>query len=203
MEILGAMVTNLRRGRWLDRLMALVCFVFSLAFCALGDDGASASGPAPGEYEIKAAFLFNFAKFVEWPPSALGPNDPIRIGIFGKDPFGPDLEKTIQGKKIGDHPVELERYTDKLPQNLPHVLFICASEKKNLSRILAQTMATSTLTVSEADGFCESGGIINFKRAERKVRFEINPKAGEHQKFKLSSKLMGVALRVVDSDSIE
>lgn len=194
---------KLRRSRWFPRLFSLACVLIAASLCAAAGDGASASGPAPGEYEIKAAFLFNFAKFVEWPPAALGENEPIRIGILGKDPFGPDLEKTIQGKKIGDHPVELERYADRLPQKLPHVLFICASEKKNQARILAQTNGTSTLTVSEADGFCEAGGIINFKRAERKVRFEINPKAGERQKFKLSSKLMGVALRVVDTVSIE
>ena len=156
------------------------------------------------EYEVKAAFLFNFAKFTEWPPGALGSsNAPIRIGILGSSLLNANLPTLVGGKLIDRHPVMIEVY-DELPAMLPQILFISKSERARAVRILSKVRAQPVLTVSEVDGFCEAGGMINFKlegSERRKVRFEINNQAANRHGLKLSSKLLGVAARLVESDS--
>jgi hypothetical protein len=157
----------------------------------------AAEEKAPSEYEIKAAFLFNFAKFVEWPEQALGKNEPLRIGILGKANFTADIEKTIEGKKIEAHPVVIEKYADAVPVKAPHILFI--PNGKPSRRTLADLGDQPVLTVGETDGFCEAGGMINLIREGRKVRFEVNPKAAERHKLKMSSKLIVVSARLVET----
>ncbi len=162
---------------------------------------AGADEPTASKDEVKAAFLFNFAKFVEWPDGASASNAPIRIGVLGRnDSFSSTLERIISGKQIDGRPVVLESYDD-LPQAHPHILFVSPLEKRILRRALANAVGSSVLTVSEIEGFCEAGGMINFRLEGRKMRFEINPKAAERQKLKLSSKLLGVALRLVETEA--
>jgi hypothetical protein len=193
MAILRGM-TLLARDRMPRRRFALAGLAL---LCALLP--ARAQESAPGEYEIKGAFLFNFAKFVEWPEEVLGKTDPIRIGVLGRGNVLSDIEKTIQNKKIDEHPVVFETY-DLLPARLPHILFIVGTEPRPIRRALADLANAPVLVVGEADGFCELGGVINFRREGRKIRFEVNPKAAERRKLKLSSKLIGVAVRVVDTN---
>ena len=157
----------------------------------------------PTEYEVKSAFLFNFAKFTEWPAEILNSsNAPIRIGIIGNTPLASDLPSLVGNKKIEQHPVQIEVYDD-IPSPPPHILFIAKSERGRSSRLLLKIRSQPVLTVSEVDGFCESGGMINFKlegSERRKVRFEINNKAAGRHGLKLSSKLLGVAARLVETD---
>jgi hypothetical protein len=173
---------------------AILAFLLTGFFCVQ----LKAQAPVPTEYEVKAAFLFNFAKFVEWSPQKTGvAGSPIVLVIFGEDPFGDDLERTIQSKTINGHPFQVKRVrqAEKPPENA-HVVFICSSERRRVDKILESLRGTGSLTVSETDQFCEKGGMINFRMEASKVRFEINHHAAQREGLKLSSKLLSVAARV-------
>lgn len=160
------------------------------AACGLAQEPA-----APTEYQIKAAFLFNFAKFVEWPPDAFAtPASPLVIGILGANPFGTDLERTVKGKAINSHPFEVKTISAPADGTNCQIVFICTSEKKRLPEIIAALKDASVLTVGEMDGFTENGGMINFVIQGNKVRFEINDTAAKTARLKISSKLTSLAV---------
>jgi hypothetical protein len=160
-----------------------------------GGDGRAQESP-PTEYQIKAAFLFNFAKFVEWPPAAfLGRTSPIVIGILGENPFHGDLARMIRNKTVDDHPLEVKELHSLTEAANCHILFISTSENARLPEIIKGLKGTSVLTVGETDHFTENGGMINFVLKAAKVRFEINKDAATSAGLKISSKLMSLALR--------
>jgi hypothetical protein len=168
-----------------------------LLFCiVLCNDSLLAQASAPSEYEVKAAFLYNFAKFVEWPKNKPRSGEPIFIGILGDDPFGEDMEKTVQGKSVNGHPIVIRRYKGDKPPEYCQILFISSSERRRVDRLLEMLKGSVTLTVSEMDQFCERGGMINFRIESSKVRFEVNHRAAESEGLKISSKLLSVAVRV-------
>jgi hypothetical protein len=161
----------------------------------LGGNG-HAQESQPTEYQIKAAFLFNFAKFVEWPPATFaGATSPIVIGILGENPFHNDLARMVQNKTVDGHPLEIKELRSPAEATNCHILFISASEKNRLAKILNGLKETSVLTVSEMDHFTESGGMINFVLEEKKIRFQINNDEATRAGLKISSKLMSLALR--------
>lgn len=154
----------------------------------------SGSTPVPTEYQVKAAFLFNFAKFVEWPPGRFGgPNAPLVIGVLGEDPFGEALEQSIQNKEIQGRPIELRRLRAGEDLEACHVLFVSRSENARLGPILGAVKNSAVLTVGEMEQFLEQGGMINFFIEADSVKFEINPKAAEQCGLKLSAKLLAVS----------
>ena len=155
-----------------------------------------AENASPSEYQIKSAFLFNFAKFVEWPSSAFPQaNAPLVIGILGEDPFQDDLRKTIRDKMVDDHPLIIKALRSQAEATNCHILFISTSEKARLRQILDGLKGASVLTVGEMDRFTEAGGMINFVKAGTKIRFQINNEAALVGKLKISSKLLNYALR--------
>lgn len=157
---------------------------------------ACAQEPQPSEYQLKAAFLYNFAKFVEWPASALPQNDsPFIIGILGENPFNDDLRKTVAGKKILAHPITVVPLPNITAATNCHILFISPSEKNRLPEIFRILDQASVLTVSETDRFTQAGGIINFTREGNKIRFEISDDAAKRAGLKISSKLLSLAVR--------
>lgn len=160
--------------------------------CAVSQAEAQGSG----EYPVKAAFLFNFAKFVDWPSDALGEGAPIIIGIIGDDPFGGVIDQLVAGKSASGHPVVVRRF--KWGQDLRqcHILFVSQSEQKRIPQIIASLKGASVLTVGEAEQFTRQGGIIRFVLEGGKVRFEINAGAAEQARLKLSSKLLALARSV-------
>lgn len=190
-------------------VLALALLVVAIVPEALADSARSQ------EYQIKAAFLYNFIKFVEWPKEKFADsNEPITIGIIGKDPFGKAFEplknKKAKGRKIvvkrfkgfeelkeihGKDKAGLQREIKTIRKC--HVLFICCSEKESQRDIINSVKAYSVLTVGESEVFFKSGGIINFQLEEKKVRFEINDMAAKRAKLKISSKLLRLAKRVV------
>jgi hypothetical protein len=148
----------------------------------------------PTEYQVKAAFLFNFAKFVEWPSAAFDdPTSPIVIGILGDNPFHDDLANTIRGKKIDEHPLVVKEVHSATETTNCHILFISTSEKKRLPEILTGLKGASVLTVGEMDHFTEAGGMINFVLEKTKIRFQINSDAASTVRLKISSKLLNLA----------
>lgn len=147
------------------------------------------------EYQIKAAFLFNFAKFVDWPATAFqSPNSSIIVGVFGDDPFGNDLELTLAEKKINERGFLIKRFSDLKQLEYCHILFISRSEKKRIAPILSTVAKKPTLTVAdEIERFCPQGGMINFVMSGKKVRFEISNPSAQQASLKISSKLLRLA----------
>ena len=149
----------------------------------------------PSEYQLKAAFLFNFAKFIEWPAEAfVEATSPFVIGTLGGNPFGSDLERTIRDKKINNRAIIFKEFRSLAEATNCHILFICASEKQRLPEILAGLRRTSVLTVGETEGFTASGGMVNFVQENNKIRFRINDQAAKAANLKVSSKLLSLAL---------
>jgi len=168
-----------------------------VALLALALPAWGAQEKAPSEYEVKAAYLFNFAKFTEWPAAAFPhENASIVLGVLGKDPFGGFLDRTFAGQKLGSRCFEIRRGA-RLEEIGPcHILFICDSESDRLEGILEGLRTLNVLTVSDIEKFAASGGTLGFVMDEKKVRFEANPEAAQRAGLKLSSKLLKLA-RVV------
>ncbi|MBI1747845.1 MAG: YfiR family protein [Acidobacteria bacterium] len=178
-----------------------------LLMSLVGDGAARAaealgSSPVASEYQVKAAFLYNFAKFIEWPDEAFtGAGAPIVFGIIGEDPFGRLLDQAVKGKSIRGREFVVKRLRGSQDAGICHILFISASEKKHVSQILERLKGAPVVTVSELDHFAQAGGIINFFVEENKVRFEINIDAAERAKLKISSKLLALSKVVRDTPS--
>ena len=145
------------------------------------------------EYSVKGAFLYNFAKFVSWPEEAFR-DDSIHIilCVFGKDPFAGGLA-SVKGKRVKDRKVVIKHCETLDDLEKCHILFISRPEEQNLSEILAKVRNWNTLTVSDMEGFAQSGGVIHFVTVEQKIRFEINLDAAERAGLKISSKLLRLA----------
>src|SRR5215469_14879939 len=156
-----------------------------------------AQSPQPGEYQIKAAFIYNFARFVDWPTQAFADaSSPMIIGVFGKNRFGAYLAQTINGKIIGEHPLQFRQCASLAEASKCQVLFISDSEKSHLSKIISGLGGASILTVSETDNFIAAGGMINLRIVEDKVRFDINNSAAKSAGLTISSKLLSLAISV-------
>lgn len=157
--------------------------------------GVRADEFQPSEYQLKAAFLFNFAKFVEWPAGAFPEaRSPIIIGVLGDNPFGSELERTIRDKTVNERPLQIKEFRSAAEARGCHVLFVGNSEKKRLPEVIEGLRGTSVLTVGEAENFIESGGMIGFVREGNKVRFQINDRAARGAGLKISSKLLNLAV---------
>ena len=180
---------------WFMRSRATSFLSVSLIWLLPFSGNARAQEPQPTEYQIKAAFLFNFAKFVEWPPTAFaGATSPIVIGILGENPFKDDLAGMIRNKTVDGRPLVVKQFGSATEATNCHILFISTSEKDKLPEILKGLKETSVLTVGEMDHFTESGGMIRFVLKEQKIRFQINNGEATRAKLKISSKLMSLAL---------
>lgn len=149
------------------------------------------------EYHIKAAYVYNLAKFVEWPPGAFrSVTDPIAVCVFGQSPIADALEEAVAGEKIDDRRLTVRRVSDVQGANNCHILFIAACSRKHLRSILANLKMAGTLTVGETDDFLEEGGALNFLLEGNKVRIEVNMNVVERQMLHISPKLLSLA-RVV------
>lgn len=149
------------------------------------------------EYQIKAAFLFNFAKFVEWPAEA-DSTLPITIGLIGQDPFGENLDQLAARKVIKGRKLRIKRFRRVSDLEACHILFISQSEKSNMPDILGRIKDLSILTVGEASWFAEQGGIVNLVSRNNKVRFQINVEASYRSGLKISSRLLRLAEIISD-----
>ncbi len=177
----------------------LVCTAF-ITILAAAAEPAAAQSETLGEYQVKAAFLYNFAKFVEWPVSAF-PDEtaPFIIGVLGEDPFGKDLDQITEGKIVQGRRIIVRRFYDTSGLAVCQILFISSSERPYLKEIFKALERTNVLTVGEMDGFAQSGGGINFFLLENKIRFEINTAVTERSGLKVSSKFLNLA-RIVKKE---
>ena len=143
------------------------------------------------EYQIKAVFLYNFPQFVEWPAAAF-PKDasPLVIGVLGDDPFGPYLDDIVRGEQVNDRRLTVQRYDTPKDISACQILFVSRSESRNLERTLATLKGTTVLTVSDADGFAERGGMIQLVTEKGKIHLKINVEAARASGLTISSKLL-------------
>ncbi len=153
------------------------------------------------EYQVKAAFLFNFAKFVEWPADAFpGAEAPLQICVLGQDPFDPDFEQAIAEKTVNGRRLAIVHPAGLGQAKACQIIFVAASEGPRMREILRGLRGTGALTVGDAAGFARMGGIINFVLDDNRVRFEINLQAADRAHLKLSARLLSVAKLIVPDD---
>jgi len=150
-----------------------------------------------GEYDIKASFLCNLGRFVEWPSKVLAAKgDSFTICVLGEDPFGSTLDSTLAGETIGGKNIVAKRIS--IPQESVNcqILFLSAAEAGRLNKIMESLDKVAVLTVSDAPQFVKRGGMIQFVLEGKKVRFEVNLTATQHAGLTLSSELLKVATAV-------
>ena len=154
-----------------------------------------AQSSQPTEPQLKAAFLYNFAKFTDWPSNAFTTAEsPFVIGIFGDNPFGKDLEQAVVGKKISEHPMTIRMFRTTTDITNCHLLFINPAEKASFPKVIEALRGSAVLTVSETDDFITAGGMINFVKQANKIRFQINDETAKEARLKISSRLLGLAI---------
>ena len=150
------------------------------------------------EYELKAALVYQFAKFSTWPTNSFtSPTEPIKIGILGVDPFGPFLKQMVQSRTIGGRKLEIVALREGDDIGACHILFVSGSEKERLTAILAAVDAKPVLTISEIEKFAKAGGAVRLVRVGENVRFELNVQATESAHIQISSTLgaFGIPVR--------
>jgi len=149
---------------------------------------------AYSEYQLKAAFLFNFTQFIEWPTNAFADaNAPLVIGILGNNPFGAVLSQTVEGETVHGRKVVIRLFKRIEDVHACQLLFISRSEQARLPQVLAALKGVPVVTVSDSDQFVRHGGMIGFVIHENKVRFEINSETAAKASLKVSSKLLNLA----------
>ncbi len=172
----------------LPRLLAYGVFLLALS----GAPAASrAEQQMPTEYDVKAAFIYNFAKFVEWPAEKAQGDATMNVCVVGRDPFGPALD-AIAGKSVGDRKIRIRRLASQSPQGCD-IIFISGSERDRLEQVLEPLRGAGVLTIGDTHGFAQRGVMINFYMDGKRVRFEINPRAASRAGLRISSNLLKIA----------
>jgi hypothetical protein len=162
--------------------------------------GLAAANPAHGEYEVKAAFLLNFARLVEWPAASFSsPHAPLVLAVLADDDVGDSIERGVRGKAVGSHPVQMVRLSRSEDVEGSHIVFVSSGDRDRDRRVIKAALGKSVLTVGDASDFVRHGGIINFFIKDQKVRFAINRQAADNAGLRISSRLLRLA-RVVSSE---
>jgi hypothetical protein len=176
-----------RAGRFLQYLIVLLIFLLPRS-CPAQDN-------KPTEYEVEAAYLSNFGRFVEW-PARPAPREPFNVCVFGQDPFGPLLDGALKGENIGGAPLVAKRLSGMDEASGCRILFIGSSKEAQLAAVLAALGTSNVLTVSDIPGFTRRGGMIQFVLDGNRVRFEINSNAAKRAGLALSSQLLKLGFGV-------
>ncbi len=164
-----------------------------LGFMAGSNRGWTGEAPLT-EIHVKALFLLNFAKYVDWPPHAFATaDDSVAIGLIGEEKLGAELARTVEGKTVAGRRIAIQPIEKDDDLAKCHILFIAGSDRRRLGEILEKIKGLPVLTVGEADQFMEQGGVINFVKREGKVRLEINLAASRQARLGLSARLLSVA----------
>ena len=187
-----------KRRRWvLSNLRGWPFHLLAVAITSafLGPSCLHAQRSNPGEYEVKAAYIYDFGKFVAW-PAKVAPADDFPICVLGEDPFGATFDATIAGETINGKKVVINRIAKPQEAVSCRILFISGSEESQLKEILAALDKASVLTVSDISQFTRRGGMIQFVTDANRVRFEVNVTTAERAGLTLSSQLLKVAINV-------
>jgi hypothetical protein len=191
----GAVRMRRLRLRALPRAALLLCAALLAAL------HMSAAAAAPTEYQVKAVFLYNFSRFVDWPAGSFSaPNEPFVIGVLGADPFGERLDEAVRGEQVDQHPLIVRRFSDVAQIGDCRILFIDSSEDARLGQILAALDHHSVLTVSDVDGASERGVMIQLATQDNRVRLRINVASARAAGLTISSNLLRLAQIVRSAD---
>jgi hypothetical protein len=171
-------------------------FLAVLILLFVGVSFASPQASQPSEYQLKAAFLFSFAKFIDWPDKSFAtPQSPFMLCVIGQDPFGGALDEYL-AKTMDGRAVQVAHFPSaNVLSGARHcqITFVSASEKLHFRDVVESLKGTSGLLVGDADGFVAAGGMIEFTLEDNHVRFAINPDAALRADLKVSSKLLALA----------
>jgi hypothetical protein len=181
----------------LGRLIRILVCSIALAGPLFVPTAFAEPGAAAIEYKLKAVFLLNFTKFIEWPAQAFsGETAPIVICIAGMDPFGRVLDEAVEGETVQGRALEIKRLSLGQDLRACHIAFFGRSTASRLAELLPGLRGSHTLTVGEMEnGFLQQGGAMNFVLVDQKVRFEVNPDIATRANLKISSKLLVLAYR--------
>lgn len=185
-----------RASRWTGPVFGCALLFFIVIF--LADPPSVAQSVHPTESQVKAAYLYNFGKFVRWQADRVPNSGLLEICILGKDPFGAVLDSTIAGESIDGRNITVKRITKVQEAASCSVLFISVSEAGKLPPILAAAQRFNALTVGDLPHFVDQGGMIGFVMQEGRIRFEVNRTAAEESHLLLSSELLKIATKVID-----
>jgi YfiR/HmsC-like len=156
-----------------------------------------AQTPRPTDYQVKATYLYNFGRFIEWPGKvAAAQGGPFTVCVLGQDPFGPSLDATLADETIGGKTVVAKRISSADESGDCQILFLSLTDDSRLNKIIADLDKKAVLTVSDMSQFVKRGGMIQFVLEGKKVRFEVNLTATQHAGLTLSSELLKVATAV-------
>lgn len=178
----------------MDTPLRNILFITLFVYCAIFPfpQNTLAQKTRAGEYKVKAAFLLNFAKFINWPPGS----DEMSLCILGEDPFDGDID-IIQGKPVKGRALAVKRIKTVQEARDCKILFISSAVKTSMMHTVAALKGIHVLTVGDTEGFAQQGVIINFYLEDEKVRFEINIEAAKHAGIQISSNLLKLA-RIVE-----
>lgn len=179
-------LTPRRAGRF------IICLLI-LFFPLMSATVIPVQSPAP-EYQVKAIFLFNFAKFVTWPDKAFVSQDsPFVIGVFGTNPFGSFLEETVKDERIDNHPLIIQYFGNEKEITTCHILFIQGDQIERMNKLLPLLNAQHILTVGDINSFTKNGGMIRLYTEDNKTKMRINLGAAKDADLVISSKLLRLA----------
>lgn len=179
----------------------MASYALALLVTALGTAGPTGKAvAAPNEYEVKAAFLYNFAKFTAWPSPSGQAEDVFTICILGDDPFGPALD-LLKGKPVDGRPVEVHRLTKPAEIGRCRMVFVGPPHARDIGSLAEKLRDQPVLTIGDGPGFVRSGGMIGFVLSDGRVRFEISPGRISPTGLTVSSQLLKLAIIVRAGDS--
>lgn len=198
MGILGSMIPAAlwRAAQRIPRLAGGILLVAFLVMPRL----LHAADPVNLEYKVKAGYLFNFAKVVEWPAAALPTAEaPIVVGVIDNGDVLSVMRGLMAGKSIQGHPIRVESVSPDSLARGHHILFVPKGSGVTPEQVRAALGDSPTLVVGESEGFAERGGMINFVKVENNVKFEVNTAAAQRAALKLGSQLLKLAILVRDN----
>jgi hypothetical protein len=180
------------------RLLRLLAASMALLGCLAGGPWAEgADGPVAKEYELKAAFIYNFTKFVEWPSNTFSSaTAPLVLGVVGKGPCAVELEKIVKDRRINGRDLIVKTVDSPAASGGVHILFVPVTEDSRLEEWRGALETPGTLSIGESEPFARQGGVITFFIETDKVRFDINLEAAEKVGVKVSAQLLKLARNV-------
>lgn len=179
-------------------MISLCFFILFIDILAISVAHSNAQDTKRGEYEVKAAFIYNFLKFIEWPDKVFTDNPfTMNLCIVGENPFGNAIN-SYQGDKVSNRTIAIKKSESLQDIRNCHVVFISRSEKDRIQQIMKALRGSNILSIGDTDTFEKQGVIINFSIVENKVRFNINVNAARQSGLRISSKLLKLSRAVYD-----
>ena len=187
---------------WFVGVVRVTRIVTAIVLMLSGWSNSARAATSPTEYELKAAYLVNFARFVKWPAQKLSTSDtPFVIGVVGDDSFASAIDSAVHGTKVYEHRVVARRVSGGEELRRCHLLFVSRTGDGRMPALIADLRDQPILTVGESDKFISLGGMINFTTISDTIHFEINRAAAEKTGLKVDSRLLSLA-KIADASRI-